>query len=102
VPVSFTSARFVRPARKRLARQFLVAPRESYLPERGADFERVLVRQRPDEPLGRVKLPRLHSVTVIMLKFVVVVEIAFAHGGRASKKESRALHLVEYGCRPIV
>ena len=33
----------VRPARKRLARQFLVAPSESYLPERGADFEQVLV-----------------------------------------------------------
>src|SRR4029453_8261394 len=43
VPVSFTSARFVRPARKRLARQFLVAPSESYLPGRGADFEQVLV-----------------------------------------------------------
>jgi hypothetical protein len=39
----FTSARFVRLARKRLARQFLVAPTESYLPERGADFEQVLV-----------------------------------------------------------
>jgi hypothetical protein len=28
---------------KPLARQFLVAPSESYLPERGADFEQVLV-----------------------------------------------------------
>jgi hypothetical protein len=43
VPVRFTSARFVLPARKRLARQLLVAPTESYLPRRGADFEQVLV-----------------------------------------------------------
>ena len=43
VPVSFTYARFGRPARKRLARQFLVEQTESCLPGRGADFEQVLV-----------------------------------------------------------
>ena len=52
VHVSFTSARssviatgfkHIVPSRKRLARQFLVAPSESYLPGRGADFGQVLV-----------------------------------------------------------
>ena len=43
VPVSLTSACFFRPSRKRLARQFLVAPSEFYLPGRGADFGQVLV-----------------------------------------------------------
>jgi hypothetical protein len=33
-----------------------------------------------DKPLGRVKLPWLHSVAVIVLKFMVIVVIAFAHG----------------------
>jgi hypothetical protein len=39
----FYFSAFVRPSRKRLARQFLVAPIESYLPGRGADFGQVLV-----------------------------------------------------------
>ena len=43
-------------------------------------------RQRPDEPLGRVKLPWLHSVTVVVLKFVLVVVIAFAHGEKGEKE----------------
>ena len=66
---------------------FVVARTESYLPERAADFEQVLeFRQRPDEPLGRVELPWLHSVTVVMLKFVVVVVIAFAHGEKGEEE----------------
>ena len=42
--------------------------------------------QRPDEPFGRVELPWLHSITVVMLKFVVVVVIAFAHGEKGEQE----------------
>ena len=79
MPVSFKLARFARLARKPLARQFLVARTESYLPGRGADFEQVLVSTVSRSATCRVKLPWLHSVTVVVLKFVVVVVIAFAH-----------------------
>ena len=42
--------------------------------------------QCPDEPLGRVELPWLHSITIVMLKFVVVVVIAFAHGEKSEQE----------------
>lgn len=42
--------------------------------------------QCPDEPLSRVELPWLHSVTVVMLKFVVVVVITFAHGEKGEQE----------------
>ena len=35
-------------------------------------------RQSPDQPFGRVPLPRLHPVTVIVLKFVVIIVITLA------------------------
>ena len=35
-------------------------------------------RKRPDEPLRWIKLPWLYTVTVVMLKLVVIVVIAFA------------------------
>ena len=53
--------------------------------------------QRPDEPLGRVKLPWLHSVAVVVLKFVVVVVIAFAHGKKS--KEERIARSAFFGIR---
>src|SRR5260370_27267738 len=36
------------------------------------------LRQSPDQPFGRIPLPRLHAVAVIVLKFVVIIVIAFA------------------------
>ena len=47
-------------------------------------------------------MPWLHSVTVVMLKFVVIVVIAFAYGQKGEHERVAPLHLVEYGCRPIV
>ena len=37
-------------------------------------------RKRPDKPFGRIKLPRLYAIAVVVLKFVVIVVITFAHG----------------------
>ncbi len=36
--------------------------------------------QRPDNPFGRIDLPGLNSVPVVMLKLVVIVMIPFAEG----------------------
>ena len=40
---------------------------------RQADFG-----ERPDYPLRRVELPGLYAVAIVVLKFVVIVVIAFA------------------------
>src|SRR5206468_12336063 len=49
------------------------------------------LRQSPDQPFGRVPLPRLHAVAVIVLKFVVIIVIAFAESEyRHQKRISRA------------
>jgi hypothetical protein len=37
-------------------------------------------RQSPNDPLGRIELPWLHAVAVIVLKLVVIVVVAFAKG----------------------
>src|SRR5207244_11506720 len=36
------------------------------------------LRQSPDQPFGRVPLPRLYAVAVIVLKFVMIIVIALA------------------------
>ena len=38
------------------------------------------LRQGPDDPFGRIDLPGLDSVPVVMLKLVVIVMIPFAEG----------------------
>ena len=35
-------------------------------------------REGPDDPLCRIEFPRLHSVAVVVLKFVVIIMVAFA------------------------
>src|SRR5260370_3497261 len=49
------------------------------------------LRQSPDQPFGRVPLPRLHAVAVIVLKFVMIIVIAFAESEyRHQKRIARA------------
>jgi len=36
--------------------------------------------QRPDQPLCRIDLPRLHAVAVVMLKFVMIIMVPLAKG----------------------
>ena len=42
--------------------------------------------QHPDEPLGRIPLPRLYAVAVIVLKFVVIIVVALAQGEEGEKE----------------
>src|SRR5438046_4414406 len=49
------------------------------------------LRQSPDQPFGRIPLPRLHAIAVIVLKFVVIIVIAFAESEyRHQKRIARA------------
>src|SRR6266446_2428351 len=49
------------------------------------------LRQSPDQPFGRVPLPRFHAVAVIVLKFVVIIVIALAESEyRHQKRIARA------------
>src|SRR4051794_36770236 len=36
--------------------------------------------EQPNGPLGRVELPRFHAVAVVVLKFMMIIVIAFAEG----------------------
>jgi len=38
------------------------------------------LRETPNQPFRRVPLPRLHSVTIIVLKRVVIIMVTFAEG----------------------
>src|SRR5260370_6957988 len=49
------------------------------------------LRQSPDQPFGRIPLPRLHAVAVIVLKFVMIIVIALAESEyRHQKRIARA------------
>src|SRR5436309_11729935 len=49
------------------------------------------LRQSPAQPFGRIPLPRLHAIAVIVLKFVVIIVIAFAESEyRHQKRIARA------------
>ena len=43
-------------------------------------------RERPDKPLGGIKLPWLHPIPVVMLKLVVIVMVPFAHGEKGKEE----------------
>ena len=47
--------------------------------------------ETPNQPFGWVPLPRLHSITIIVLKLVVIIMVAFAQGKqRHEKRVARA------------
>ena len=58
-------------------------------------------RKRPDDPLRRIKLPRLHSIPVVVRKLMMVVMVASPKVTMDISHESRALHLREYVCLPM-
>ena len=42
--------------------------------------------QGPDDPFGRIELPGLHPIAVIMLKLVVIIVVALAEGKQGQQK----------------
>ena len=56
----------------------------------GGDAAQVLrepqFRERPDDPLGRIELPWLYSIAVVVLKLMVIVVIAFAESEEGQEK----------------
>src|ERR1700737_2512065 len=44
------------------------------------------LRQSPDQPFGRVPLPRLYAVAVVVLKFVMIIVIALAESEQGQQK----------------
>src|SRR5438128_1232735 len=52
-------------------------------PEAGSDTQ---FGENPDQPLGRIPLPRFHTIAVIVLKFVVIVVVALPEGEDREKE----------------
>src|SRR5258707_11072040 len=58
--------------------------------------------ETPNQPFRRVPLPWLHSVTVIVLKLVMIIMVTFAHGKqrhekRVTRTASRGIRLAPEG-----
>src|SRR5215472_18396294 len=60
------------------------------------------LRETPNQPFRRVPLPWLHSVTIIVLKLVMIIMVAFAeckqrHEKRVTRTASRGIGLTPEG-----
>jgi hypothetical protein len=58
----------------------------SFLRDSAQTTRQAELRQNPDQPFRRIPLPRLHAITIVVLKFVVIIVIAFAEGEQRQEK----------------
>src|ERR1700674_606907 len=57
-------------------------------------------RERPDDPLGRIELPWLHPIAIVMLKLMVIVMITFAESEESEEKRIARAALFRIGLAP--
>src|SRR5260370_34613985 len=58
------------------------------------------LRQSPDQPFGRIPLPRLHAVAVIVLKFVMIIVLALAESEYRHQRRIARAALCRIGLAP--
>src|SRR5678815_4170386 len=81
---------FSRFARHLLARHCLshvgLARGNQFRPRAAETARQPDLGETPNQPFCRVPLPWLHSVTIIVLKFVVIIMVTFAEGKQRHEK----------------